>query len=354
MASVDGLVDLATPRYLKSMLFYLLACTVPTSDLEVLGGFEMEWDVLSHRVSRLEVGVSTDGAEMAMVGGDWSTGDAFSDFLHYRLATLDIREAQAGFGQVRIPVRIKARGLDEDGELAGSGRIEGFGDVPISMVGSWPEYTAVIQGFGIHTDVEQSAEFPDDYDSSHGYPLGRLAIEVGAVVRGDTTLSVAASLLFEPAATGESILDRPAMDSSIPFAAFEGWVDVGIVGHQRAGADIPVDVTGTHAYSPPYSPQEPIEVPMDFGANRVGMWQSMEFEVNPGGHGDYIRAIGAELVGNEDIDAVRMTLTNSSAYELAPMSYRIGGRIALLDLGRKTQVYLRLREGEAGVGAWEP
>ena len=102
------------------MLYLLLACSVPTSDFEVFAGFDVEWDVLSHRVSRLEVANSTDGPEMAVVGGDWSTGEQFSDFLNYRFSSLDIRGARAGFTQVRIPLRIAPRGLDE-GRLCASG-----------------------------------------------------------------------------------------------------------------------------------------------------------------------------------------------------------------------------------------
>jgi len=336
------------------MLYLLLACSVPTSDFEVFAGFDVEWDALSHRVSRLEVANGEDGPEMAVVGGDWSTGEQFSDFLKYRFSSLDIRDARAGFAQVRIPFRIEPRGLDDEGEYAQPGTAEGLGEVEIFAVGSWPEYTAVVQGFGIRTDVQQSASFPTDYDPGHGYALGRLSLAVSDVVRGEEALSVGASLTFEPAPTGEGLLDRPAMDASIPLAAFEGWVDVGIIGHERAGTSIPLDTKGTHPYSPPYSPQEAVEMPLNLGSGRIGFWQSLHFEVNPGGHGDYIRAIGAEMVGHEEVEGVRLNLTNSSAFELGALTYSIQGQVALLGLGRRSQAYLRVREGEADVGSWQP
>ena len=335
-------------------ILLLLSCSVPTSDFEVFGGFHLGWESLSHRVSRLEAGIGPDGPKMAMVGGDWSTGESYSDWLHYRMASVEVRGARAGFAQIRVPLSVEARGLDESGEFLREGVAVGVAELPLIEVGAWPVYSAVIQGFGIRSDVAQGASFPADYDSSHGYALGRLQLRVGEPTKGEEAVTVEASLQFEPASTEESILDRPAMNASIPDARFEGWVDVGILGHEREGTSLPLQASVEHPYLPPYSPQEPVRLAVDFERGRLAAWTSLDFEVNPGGPGDYIRTIGAEILGQEDLEAVGMDLTNSSAYELAPFSYSIEGNLTLVPIGRQAEILLRSREGEADVGDWIP
>ena len=89
---------------------------------------------------------------------------------------------------------------------------------------------------------------------------------------------------------------------------------------------------------------------LELGEGRVPVWTSMEFEVNPGGQGDYIRSLGAELVGAQRTEAALFDLSASSAYELAPFSYAVGGALALLNLGRSATAFYRVREGEANLG----
>ena len=336
------------------LLLAVLGCAVPTSDFELFGGFHLDWESLSHRVSLLEVGIGEEGPEMGLVGGDWSTGESFSDWIHYRLASLEIRNAKARLGQGRIPLVIAPRELDDDGQFRNQGIAEGELVLPISEVGSWSTYTALIQGFGVNTAVEQGPGFPDDYDSAHGYALGALGVDLGEVRREDEEVRVSVSLRFEPSSTEEGILDRPAMNASIPQARFEGWVEVAIVGHERKGTTLPLEAVGEHSYEPPYSVQEATLLDVDFGKGRIAGWSALSFEVNPGGSGDYIRSIGAEVLGEEDLEAVGFDLTNSSAFELAPFSYVVSGTLALLDVGRGSSIALRARSGEADVGNWIP
>jgi hypothetical protein len=341
------------------MLFFILACSVPTSDFEIFGGFHFEWDRLSHRVSRIEASVGGEsGPAMAMVGGDWSTGEAFSDFLHYRLPSLEVRNAKAALGQVRVAFTLSAPGLPEEGEEVPDSRPDQWATatarIPIDQVGGWEVYTALIQGFGVRSDVEQSADFPENYDAANGYALGRLAVKVGQAERSDTEVLVPVSIQFVPGDTEEAILDRPAMNSSIPFAQFQAWVEVGVVGHLRQGTEFPAQAVGSHPYAPPYSDQPATRVAMDFPDNRLALWQSLSFEANPLGPGDYIRSIGAELVGEERVRGADLDFGNSSVYELHAFNYSVQGQLALIDLGRNAQIYLRSREGEAEVGEWAP
>ena len=139
----------------------------------------MEWESLSHRVSRLEAGLGPDGPEMAMVGGDWSTGESFSDWIHYRLSSLEVRQARAGMAQGRAAVNLDSRGVDEDGEYEREGIGYAVVELPISEVGSWPVYTAVLQGFGIRTDVDQGAAKKDALNSSKFIPWANNAMTSG-------------------------------------------------------------------------------------------------------------------------------------------------------------------------------
>jgi hypothetical protein len=126
------------------------------------------------------------------------------------------------------------------------------------------------------------------------------------------------------------------------------------MGHLREGTVLPVEATGTHPYSPPYSVQEATVLGLDFPDQRLALWRELDFQVNPGGYGDYVRSIGAEIVGDENIDKVSLDLTNSSVYELGAFSYSISGKLSLVDLGRGSRLYLRSREGEAEIGSWVP
>jgi hypothetical protein len=144
------------------------------------------------------------------------------------------------------------------------------------------------------------------------------------------------------------------MNSSIPLARFEGWVDVALIGHERSGTTLPLSARGQHPYSPPYSPQESTVVDVEFDRGRLAGWRSLSFEANPGGSGDYIRSVGAEILGEEELQAVGFELTSSSHVELAPFFYSISGTMVLLSAGDEASVLLRSREGETDAGTWTP
>ena len=126
------------------------------------------------------------------------------------------------------------------------------------------------------------------------------------------------------------------------------------MGHLRAGTDVPVEATGTHSYAPPYSEQPSSLVSLGLPEGRLALWQSLSFEANPGGSGDYIRNMGAEIYGSESVEGARLQLGNSSIYELDQFSYSVTGSLSMVDLGRSARVYVRTREGESDIGSWVP
>ena len=173
----------------------------------------------------------------------------------------------------------------------------------------WGDRTqiAVIDGFHFETDVEQPADYPDDYDPGHGYTLGELGVAIDPVQNGETTVQAT----FTPQPTGEGFDDRPEMDASMPYAVIGATVRVAFVPLTRAPQSIPVELQGDLEYDPPYSDHDPI--PLDLG---TGAWSSFSLRVNPTGDtGDYVRALG--LQGHQ------AWVSSSSVFELAPASYEI-------------------------------
>ena len=71
------------------MFIFLWACTAPTPEIVesyVWSGFHYEWQELSHRISLLEANLHEDSSiTMGMIGGDWSTGELFSDLPQFRM-----------------------------------------------------------------------------------------------------------------------------------------------------------------------------------------------------------------------------------------------------------------------------
>jgi hypothetical protein len=342
------------------MFLLLAACSVPVSDFEILAGFHFEWDAESHRVSRIAVAVGGEnGPLMAMAGKAADESSSGDDFLNYRLPTLEVRNARAALGQVRVPILLPAgmEAVDEDAEDPDEDAEEawnGTARIPLDQVGGWPVYTAVIQGFGVRSDGAQNDTLQGGYDAAMGYALGRLAVQLGDAERGDSEIIVPVSFQFIPADTGETTSDHPAMNASIPFVQFEAWVEVGVVGHMRQGTQFPVNAMGTHVYEPPHSEQPPILLDLGFGDGRLAFWQSLSFEANPEGEGEPIRRFGSELVGEERVAGAQLDFGNSSTTERNAFTYVIQGQLGLIDLGGDAHIYLRNRKGKAEPGDWVP
>ena len=64
----------------------------PPAPQYVWNGFGYEWETLSHRLSLVQAMMTeTGGAEVGMIGGDWSTGATFSDLPTVRNRVLAVR-----------------------------------------------------------------------------------------------------------------------------------------------------------------------------------------------------------------------------------------------------------------------
>ena len=114
----------------------------------------MGWADLSHRISYLNVSLdaSSGDANMGLIGGDWSTGEEFSDTIFYRMGGAKVSTDRAGFayGEISLVIEPSVDGSEFTAN--------GTASVPYSEIGDWPNYVALISGFGMWTDVEQLSD----------------------------------------------------------------------------------------------------------------------------------------------------------------------------------------------------
>ncbi len=279
---------------------------VPQGSGQVLSGWEFEWQDLSHRVS--ELAVASDS--LTLVGGNWSTGEQGADLWQGEVQRLTLDS----------PVDIVTVELEAGSSLSVTSP---WGDRP---------QVALIQGFGFSTGVEQGADYPSDYDPAHGYTVGRLGVEISEVVDGEVTVGTT----FLPRPTGESFDDRPEMDAAMDFAVVGSWVSVAFVPLRRVPEELPVEVSGTLPYSPPYSDHDP--TPLDLG---TGAWRRFDIDVNRDTeHGDYLRALG--------LSPEQAWVSGSSVFELQAMKFAVSGDFVPLE----GQIEERSRAwSEPGVGS---
>ena len=131
----------------------------------VWSGWNHQWGLLSHRVSLVRVRAGDDGsAESGILGGDWSTGESWSDDVNVRI------HQQA----VQAPDLVVTTG-----EISFTVGPDGEASAPIpDAVGEF----VVLQGFEIDTDVPL-ADSPDadvpDYDPALGFTSRGFGMAIG-------------------------------------------------------------------------------------------------------------------------------------------------------------------------------
>ena len=151
---------LSKTRTLMLMSALLTAgCDREVRDGHVWAGFNYSWEQISHRVAMTRVIMNEDGSvELGMIGGDWSTGGTFEDFPVYRVRTQQI--SAQGFAVVHGETEL----------LVGpEGTITVAESVTDEIVAGMRHQVVVLRGFEMDTDVEQSADYPSDYDPALGY-----------------------------------------------------------------------------------------------------------------------------------------------------------------------------------------
>lgn len=199
---------------------------VRCEEIEIPTAFSLGWKHLNHRVSRIGFGPADPTISCAMdvwhahmVGGDFSTGEVFSDRVLAQVETVRLERGEgASLGWVRVPFSIGPEGHIRVRHPVDSGAL-GFD--PARPV------TAVLGGFVFTTDVEQDAGYPDDYEPRLGYTMRGFGVDVRwdeQAARG----GVLVEARFEPGAASDARF-RADMNRAMQVARVGGWVDVALV-----------------------------------------------------------------------------------------------------------------------------
>ncbi len=285
----------------------------------VLSGFNHTWDLLSHRVSLSELSIEADGTiTSGIIGGDFSTGDVASDFVHFRVAQSRITASDVYVGHGRLDIVV-----GPDGTFSESVRL----DVP--GISSASNVIAALSGFRISTDTAQGTDYPSDYDPALGYTTKGWGFAMGDPSLAGDTATVTITGVKRWALTNDDadLADRSDMNGAIPHAQTELSVHYTIIGFEGSFAT----GTGTAAVDYPngnYSEQPPLThtdmgITVETAGTGFPVIQSYDLLLEDqlsDEWGDYIRSYGVELSDGDPLQ-VSAELTNSSALEIAAIRF---------------------------------
>ena len=268
----------------------------------VWAGWNHRWGLLSHRVSLVRVKAGRDGsAESGILGGDWSTGESWSDDVNARVHQQTITSSTVGFSSGEVSVTV-----GPDGEAS----------VPIpDAIGDH----VVLQGFEIDTALPlltNGDTATPDYDPRLGFTSRGFGMAINPT---DSGWEATATVRWGPR-------DRADMNAAIPLAQTAVtlyWT--AITGSTQV---TPIATEGTHtlAHSPPNSPQ--VGHTEDLALSGHGFSAIRGFslgidDVDGGDGGDYLRSFGIELppgAGGQPPTTLSAEVLNTSVIELAEMS----------------------------------
>jgi hypothetical protein len=268
----------------------------------VWGGWNHSWEMLSHRVSLIEVrpGEGTT-ASSGILGGDWSTGDTWSDEVNHT-----IHQQHVTGNQLEL----------ESGSVTLSVPAEGSATTLASLELSEPDLV-ILQGFTINTDTPQSEEYPDDYDPALGYTSRGFGFSVALTDSGDVT--VTANVRWGPRDRDDMnrALEAATTEVTVHYAALYG-VEESKHAHYSGAQDL--------AHDPPNSEQASLTEDLTwsgFGVAAIQSFNLLLHDTDGGPGGDYLRSFGVEIPPGESGQApetLETEILTSSVLELGTMS----------------------------------
>ncbi len=257
------------------------------SEFVVPSRLGFRWDAINHRYSSWnhELGREDDqrcrATRLAVshVGGDFSEGNDETPHLKYGFRERT-GSPPAGVGAARRQIDVA---IGPDGEAVGS---ETFQRADLNLR-EYEDVVALVEGFGFETDVEQSNDYPDDYDPGEGYTLHALGASLDADAR-EETVELDYRLRVQPGASP----DRTTHNEAVPHARLEGRLDVLLVGvGDAARTDGSVEYSYAHEKPTAFEPDDFSPAPEDdqrialdgapgFAPGMFGL-RSFEFELTP-------------------------------------------------------------------------
>ena len=206
----------------------------PDGEGVVWTGYNYTWDLLSHRLALNEVTLEADGSlSLALIGGDWSTGSTFSDVPTYRMSYQNISSRGLIIEHGSTELLVGPDGLATESAAITNSEIL---DMERSVV--------VLRGYSLDTDIEQGADYPDDYDPALGYTTRGFGFSLSEL-DASGSFDVEAALRWGPQ-------DRADMNGAILYAqtaVVVSWTVIGFSGELTAQS---ISSSVDYAWDPPY------------------------------------------------------------------------------------------------------
>lgn len=299
----------------------------PDGEGVVWTGFNYSWDLLSHRIALSEVTVEEDGSlSLGIIGGDWSTGSTFTDAPLYRVSYQNVssRGLIIEHGSTELLL-----GPDEEVTASASITDTSILDMENAVV--------VLRGYKIDTDIEQSADYPEDYDpalgyTSRGFGFGLTELDASG------SFDVSAALRWGPQ-------DRADMNGAIPHAqsaVVVSWTAIGFSGDLTAQS---ISSTVDYDWDPPYTEHDALgeaDLPITLGDDNPGFLGLRSFDLlitdqDGTDGGCYLRRFGLEAIqdGTGLPQYAIADGTNSSAFEEIALSFTASADLVWIGLADK-------------------
>lgn len=239
----DGMMGPMRKLVMTSLLFLVSCVQTPVegplfdpqacTEFALLQQFGLGWGRLNHRVSTWDVRLDQDGcraerAEIIHIGGDFSTGASptgtdDAPFLKLGWQYADTDASQVGVARVTIDAEVGPQGF-------ATGRTS-YRRTEVNLR-HYPKVYAVIDGIAFDTGVEQSDDYPDDYDAAHGYTIRGFGGGAQVATVTDSSIKLDWNLHFELANSP----DREDLNEAIEHATIGARLDVLLVGVHEASA----------------------------------------------------------------------------------------------------------------------
>jgi hypothetical protein len=319
-----------------------------TGTHHVLAGFNHTWDFLSHRVSLSELAIADDGTiTSGIIGGDFSTGDVASDFVHVRVTQSRITASDMYVGHGRVDVTVGPDGAFSETVT-----------LTVPGISNASSATAALAGFRISTDTAQSSSYPSDYDPALGYTTKGWGFTVGEpTLSGDTaTLTISGVKRWALTNNDADLADRSDMNGAIPHAQTELSVQYTVIGFEGAltsgsGSATVNYPNGNYSDQPPLT-QSDMGIDIETAGTGFPIIQSYDLLLEDqfsDEWGDYIRSYGVELSDGDPLQ-VSAELTNSSALEIAAIRFTSTVQAGWVSLTGDAVVETVLTEGAHEIG----
>ncbi|MGM0556281.1 MAG: hypothetical protein ACQEVA_07865 [Myxococcota bacterium] len=239
----------------------LACCTEPsgeTSDPAACTNFVVpnrlgyRWDKLNHRISNWEFEhrpadqtCRADELYGNFIGGDFSTGEIGQDTPEIKYTGQPVSAADSSqFGAARVQVEAT---IGPDGRVE---MTESFARDELNLR-NYPCVVAIIEGFSFDTSIEQSEDYPENYDASHGYTSRGFGASANVTATDDSSIELTWGLRFEIGASP----DREDHNEAIEHARVGGEIDVLLIGV----ADKDLLHTASKSYTLDYPEPEPLD-----------------------------------------------------------------------------------------------